>query len=124
MENVEEQLKKKGGQLHSRLVTPMSQGYYPEMEFPPELDQDLITNFQELFGILKWAVEIGRVDILTEISILSSYQESTRKGHLKQIYQIFAFLKKKPKITLYFDPQKSNIDPSWYDGNKVESFKD
>ena len=46
VDNVEEQLKKKGGQLTSRAVTPMSQGYYPDTESSPELDQDGITIFQ------------------------------------------------------------------------------
>ena len=90
----------------------------------PEIDQDGMTNFKELIGILRWAVEIGRVDILTEISMLSSYQAPPREGHLEKIYHIFAFFKKKTKLTLYFDHQETNIDPSWFDVNTVESFKD
>ena len=124
VENVEEQLKKKGDRLPTRAVTPMSQGYQPETDSSAELDADGITTFQELIGILRWAVEIGRVDILTEISMLSTYQASPREGHLEQIHHIFAFLKKKPKLTLYFDPQEPNIDPAWFHGDTVEAFKD
>ena len=51
----------------------MSQGNYTEADLSLEIDQYIITTFQELIGILRWAVEIGRVDIMTEISILSSY---------------------------------------------------
>ena len=39
VENVYEQLKKKGRRLPSREVTPMSQGYYPEIDSSPERDQ-------------------------------------------------------------------------------------
>ena len=39
VENVKGKLKKKGEQLPSRAVTPMSQGYYPETHSSPELDQ-------------------------------------------------------------------------------------
>ena len=40
VENIEEQLNKKREQLPSRAVTPMSQGYYPETDLYPEIDQD------------------------------------------------------------------------------------
>ena len=43
VDNVEEQLKKKGCQLPSIAVTPMSQGCYPKMESSPELDQNGIS---------------------------------------------------------------------------------
>ena len=68
-------------------------------------------------------MEIGIVDILTEISMLSRYKASPREGRLEQIYHIFAFLKKKPNFTLYFYLQEPNIYPSWFNGNTVESFK-
>ena len=40
VENVEEQIKKKGDRLPSRAVTQMSQGYYPDKDSSPEFDQD------------------------------------------------------------------------------------
>ena len=54
--------------------------------------------------MLRWATEIGRVDVLHETSIMSQYQAIPREGHLKQVLHIFAFLKKKPQLTLYMDP--------------------
>ena len=36
VDNVEEQLKKKGEQLPSRVAARMYQGYYPDTEFYPE----------------------------------------------------------------------------------------
>jgi hypothetical protein len=53
--------------------------------------------YQELIGELRWAIEIGRVDILHEVSLLSSHQASPRRGHLEQLIHIFSFLKRKPK---------------------------
>jgi hypothetical protein len=60
--------------------------------------------------MLRWATELGRVDILFEVSILSQYQASPREGHLGQVMHIFAFLKKKPKLSIYLDPSLPNID--------------
>ena len=122
--NVEESLNKKGRKLPTKATTPMSSGYSPETDDSPELDSDHVTTFQEAIGVLRWAIEIGRVDILTEVSMLSSYQASPREGHLEQIHHIFAYLKNKPKLTLYFDPDIPNIDPSWSSGDTPETFKE
>ena len=64
VENVEEQLRKKGERLPSRAVTPMFQWYNPETDSYPKLDRDGITTLQELIGILRWELENGRVYIL------------------------------------------------------------
>lgn len=120
--NVEERLAKEGKKLPSRALTSMTQDYHPKTDDSPELSPDGITLFQELIGIWHWAVEIGCVAILTEVSMLYSYQASPRDGHLDQLYHIFSFLKKHPKLTIYFDPQEPNIDLSWFHGDSVDTF--
>ena len=90
----------------------MHKSYKPELDSTPELPPEDVTFFQELIGILRWAIEISRVDTLTEVSMLSSFQASPRTGHLKALLQIFAYIKGKPKLTLYFDPRLPNIDYS------------
>ena len=102
----------------------MPQGYHPELDESDELERDDITMYQELIGILRWAVEIGRVDILTELSLLSAYQASPREGHLERLIDIFAFIKRKPKVTLYFDPIPARLDEKMFQGNTVEQFKE
>jgi hypothetical protein len=82
----------------------------PELDVTEELDEQGITFFQELIGILRWATEIGRVDILFEVSLLSQYQASQREGHLTQLLHIFAFLRTHPKLTLYLSPELPNMD--------------
>ena len=80
--------------------------------------------YQELIVELRWAIEIGRVDINHEVSVLSSYRASPRGGHLQQILHIFALLKKNQKLTLYFDPNPSTIDPKSFIGSTAEEFRD
>ena len=76
----------------------MEANYKPKLDQSDELDAAGTEYFQELIGILRWATELGRVDILTEVVILSAYQASLRKGHLRQLLHIFAYMKKKPTI--------------------------
>ena len=54
--------------------------------------------------------------------MLSAYQATLRRGHLEQVYHIFAYLKHKPKLTLYFDPTLPNIEPSWAIGDDAGIF--
>ena len=108
--NVEEDLAKHGRRLPSKCVTPFSSNYAPWLEESPELKADGVQRFQELIGQLRWAVEIGRVDILLETSLLSSYLAMPRVGHLEQALHIFGYLKTHPKRKLAFDPAHPNID--------------
>ena len=111
VKNVEETIRKKGRKLPtSNIDTPMNTTFSPEMDVTEELNADDTTYFQELIGVLRWATEIGRVDILLEVSLLSQYQANPREGHFEQLLHIFAFLKRHPKLTLYLSPQLPLID--------------
>ena len=111
VKNVEEAIKGTARRLPTRNVeTPMSMSYVPELDVTEELCDKDVTFFQELIGVLRWATEIGRVDILLEISLLSQYQANPREGHLEQLLHIFGFLKKHPKQTLYLSPELPRMD--------------
>ena len=64
----------------------------------------------ELIGVLRWAVEIGRVDILYEMSIMSTLLALPRVGHSEQMFHVFVYLKEKPKRKISFDPYHTFID--------------
>ena len=49
------------------------------------------------------AVEIGRFDILLEVSLLSSHLAFPRIGHVQAVNHILCYLKQIPKRKLYFD---------------------
>ena len=100
--NIESRLKLMGMKLPGKVTTPMSYDYAPEMDVSRELYSQELTFYQEIIGMLRWGIEIGRVDITMEVSLLSGYQASPRIGHLEQLLHIVALLKKKPKLTLYF----------------------
>jgi hypothetical protein len=107
--NVEENMAKSGRRLPGKCVTPFSCSYEPWMETSAELKADGVQYFQELIGVLRWAVEIGRVDILLEVSLLSTYLAMPREGHLEQALHIFGYLKTHYKRKLAFDPEHPNI---------------
>ena len=51
----------------------MSSDYRPDIDATSELDANDITMFQYLIGELIWDTEIGRVDILHEVLVLSVF---------------------------------------------------
>jgi hypothetical protein len=52
------------------------------LDTSPELKADGVQQFQELIGQMRWAMEIGWVDILLETSLLSSHLAMPQLGHL------------------------------------------
>ena len=44
--------------------TPIVSSFVPELDGTPELGPDDHRLFQEMIGILRWATELGRVDVL------------------------------------------------------------
>ena len=45
-----------------------------------------------MIGILRWSIELGRINIITEVSFLSSFNISPREGHLEAAYRVFEYL--------------------------------
>jgi hypothetical protein len=49
---------------------PFAGGYNPKLDESPELDSIRANFYQSQIGILRWCVELGRIDIITEVSIM------------------------------------------------------
>ena len=110
--------------LPSKATTPMVSSFIPELDGTPELGTDDHRFFQEMIGMLRWATELGRVDILHEVSLLSQYQASPRQGHMEQALHIFAYLDKHPKLTLYMDPGLPNLNSGIFSTTNASEFKE
>jgi hypothetical protein len=48
-------------------------------------------------------VEIGRIDIMMPVSLLSRFLANPREGHLEQVLHIFAYLKSHDRSAIVFD---------------------
>ena len=100
-------------------------GHHPfsNLKYRPELDTSVFCNeeqtrvFQQILGMLRWLIELGRIDVLLETTLLASFLMSPRVGHLVQASNIVSYLRKHQRSTLMMDPTK--IDISWR-GNSDE----
>ena len=114
VKNVESVLQKKGLRLPGKCITPLKHGYRPELDCTNELKVDGMQWYQEIVGSLRWAIEIGRVDILLETSLMSSYLAMPREGHLEQVLHIVGYLKQRKKMKLMFDSSVPSVDEKWF----------
>ena len=79
----------KGKGFPSKRNRPYPEKYKPETGITEELRDKLCCRYQQLRGVLTWAVELGRVHIVYEVS---SFNCSPRRGHLEAVYHIVAYL--------------------------------
>ena len=63
----------------------MVSSFVLELDGTPELGPDDHRFFQEMIGMFRWETELGRLDVLHEVSLLYHYQASPRYGHIKQV---------------------------------------
>ena len=101
--------------LLKKASSPLSDSYKPELDTTPELDKSEASYYMSLVGILRWIVELNRIDVAVEVSMMSSVMALPRKGHLNQLFHMFAFLKIKYIAELVLDLSYPEIDESLFE---------
>jgi hypothetical protein len=87
------------------------------MDTSEECDEEKASRYMQLIGVLRWAVELGRLDIYTEVALLSQQLALPRVGHLEVVYDVFAYLNRYDKSRITSDP----TDPNARDTNYGEA---
>ena len=82
IKNVEKTIGKRGLVLNKKVQSPFTTNYSPEVDGSNMLNAEDATYYQSLIGILRWIVEMGRIDICREVSAMSSFIAAPRYGHL------------------------------------------
>jgi hypothetical protein len=57
---------------------------HPEVDDSKELDLDGIKTFQSLIGSLQWVIQIGRFNVATAVTTMSSFRANPRVRHLER----------------------------------------
>ena len=96
--------------------------YAPETDKTPALEQELASWYQSLIGMLRFMVEIGRVNIITEVSIMASHISMPIEGKLEAVLHVFSFLCQHYKSRMAFDPTYPNINTSDFKEYKCKDF--
>ncbi|KAI2511173.1 Reverse transcriptase (RNA-dependent DNA polymerase) [Fragilaria crotonensis] len=86
--DLEKELEDADLRLLPNAKTPLASGYRPELDLSAELGSKQLNYYQGLIGVLRWICEIGRIDVLMPVSLMSRYLVSARQGHLEQVFHI------------------------------------
>ena len=70
----------------------------------PAQDQELESWNPKLMGMLRWMLQIGRVDIITEVSMMAYQMDIPSEGHLEAVLHVFAFICQNYNSRMAFDP--------------------
>ena len=107
--DLETELDAIGKRLPTKVTAPLASGYRPEVDQSPEMIPERQNCFQGLIGILHWICELGRIDVLMPVSLLSRYLVTARTGHLDQVFHTFAYLKRFETSTVVFDDSEPSF---------------
>jgi hypothetical protein len=90
--NVQEYLAALPGdqKLQKKASGPFAGGYKPELDESPELDPIIANLYQSQIGILRCCAELGCIDSITEVSMLSTHLLLSHDGHLGAFFHVFA----------------------------------
>jgi hypothetical protein len=112
VENVQEHMETNfgGHKLAKKATMPLRLGYKAELDDTPELDAEKANFYQSQIGILLWYVELGRIDIITQVSMLSSILCLVREGHLEAMFHVFAYPAFHHNMRVVFNPMYPDID--------------
>jgi hypothetical protein len=83
---------------------PLPYDYRPEPNSTNFCDEEHSSQYRQIIGILRWAIELGQFNILLEVSLLSQYQANPRDGHLEALYLIVNYLHNNKMKRIVFDP--------------------
>ena len=115
IKNIEEYLEKKGEKLVAKDPTPLSSGYRPDIDISQELAGADASYFHLLIGILRWIVELGCSDICIDVSMMALHLALPCKGRMKELYHIFAYLKKHHNAEMVFYPTPCDFNKTLFD---------
>jgi hypothetical protein len=112
IQNIQEYLATIPGdqKLKNKASGPFAGGYKPELDESHELDPIRANFYQSQIGILCWCVELGRIAIITEVSMLSTHLCLPREGHLEAVFHVFAYLGIHQHVRVVFDPTYPSVD--------------
>ncbi len=81
--------------LPQQADNPFPYDYCLELDLSEPLDPECSSFYQHLIGVMRWMVELERIDIATEVSLLSSHLAYPREGHLETALHIMSYLSQK-----------------------------
>ena len=127
-ENAIEEVEQRWGNLSKIFSTgrqmdvPVPPKYHPKLDDIPLLSEDETQLYQSYIGIIRWAVEIGRIDLCMATGVMARFSVLPREGHMYTVLRILAYAKKYIESKLVFDPLAKDFDDTEWTSRDWSSF--
>ena len=83
---------------------PFTMGYDLELDISSESEQDATSFYRTVFSVLRLMINIGRIGIMTKVSLLSSQVVLPKEGHLDATVHVMAHVSQRYNSRLVYDP--------------------
>jgi hypothetical protein len=90
--------------LPKKTSTRFAGGYNPELDENPEFKPVMAKFFQLQIGILRWCEKLGYINIISELSKISTHLYLLHETPLKSVFHLFAYLSQHHNTRVVFDP--------------------
>ena len=110
MNNVETCLKCEGLLLRKATNYPLTNHYFPECDAMLGHGDKYSSYYPLLVVIISWIVNMGRIGITYETSIMSHFVAVPRRGQLQKLFHMLNYLKLHPYYRIVMDPTYPDID--------------
>ena len=90
--------------LPKKAENPFKMGYDPVLNTSPELDSDAASSY------LRWLIKLGRIDIITKVSLLLSHGALLGEGHLDATLYVMAHVSQRYNSRPVYGPLCPKID--------------
>ena len=112
---VKEWLTEQSGALKAKAPSVLPSGYCPELDVSEYCSQSDASFFHSHIRILCWAVELGRIDICTEVSMLAAFLAAPQNGHLHALLHIYVYLNTHEQSKIVLDAREFDHPPEHVD---------
>mmetsp|Transcript_25131 Transcript_25131/g.35992 ORF Transcript_25131/g.35992 Transcript_25131/m.35992 type:complete len:151 (-) Transcript_25131:753-1205(-) len=93
---------------NNKITTPLPCHYHPELDTSNFLSDEYIEMYKSYIGIIRWSVEIGRINLVHACSLMSRFINAPREDQLTKVLGIFSYIKKHQQSRLVFDDRTRN----------------
>jgi hypothetical protein len=82
--------------------SPLEKGDHPELDETAFLEPKQITEYMSIMGQLQWLISLGRFDVSSAVSGLSTFRSKPRIGHLDRAKRVVGYVAKFKDAALRF----------------------
>ena len=96
--------------MPNKAENPFKKGYDTKLDSSRELDPDAASYYLNIMNVLRWMIELGRIDIITKVSLLSSHVALPTEGHFNELIHVVAHVGQRYYSRLVYDLSYRKID--------------